>query len=385
MINAQKLECDVGGVKFYPLSYDRSVKKSAQQILVNSERFGFDESLLELFDDLGLTKDGETFVISASQFDDGISYIENESFTVFDIADFLKNYAKTTGLDYKVKIYPVNSEQYGLRFYDNKENTDELAMKDLSVALENIGLNGAFYTDDEGNNMITLTRKDIADAIGYNKEFAVDKDYINKLLFVVSALNNHFKMSGSGLTAKVSSFDNYEIFFFDKDGIKAERFNETFLSLMRELNDLDLNVLLTQKSGLYVSESDIDDIHSYLGRKMSYSDEKDSQNIFDLLSMINKRLYLPNHKLGISVTYGDSYTLSFHNKENGKEDAIDFGKIDIALPLHDAVSDGKDITIMTMPKDAVKDAYAYLEAKELGEDLPENIFNYLHNSFCGVT
>lgn len=32
MINAQKLECDVGGVKFYPLSYDRSVKKSAQQI-----------------------------------------------------------------------------------------------------------------------------------------------------------------------------------------------------------------------------------------------------------------------------------------------------------------------------------------------------------------
>lgn len=224
------------------------------KFLVNSERFGFDESLLELFDDLGLTKDGETFVISASQFDDGISYIENESFTVFDIADFLKNYAKTTGLDYKVKIYPVNSEQYGLRFYDNKENTDELAMKDLSVALENIGLNGAFYTDDEGNNMITLTRKDIADAIGYNKEFAVDKDYINKLLFVVSALNNHFKMSGSGLTAKVSSFDNYEIFFFDKDGIKAERFNETFLSLMRELNDLDLNVLLTQKSGLYVSE-----------------------------------------------------------------------------------------------------------------------------------
>ena len=58
------------------------------KFLVNSERFGFDESLLELFDDLGLTKDGETFVISASQFDDGISYIENESFTVFDIADF---------------------------------------------------------------------------------------------------------------------------------------------------------------------------------------------------------------------------------------------------------------------------------------------------------
>lgn len=130
MINAQKLECDVGGVKFYPLSYDRSVKKCTA----------------------------------------------------------------------------------------------------------------------------TLTRKDIADAIGYNKEFAVDKDYINKLLFVVSALNNHFKMSGSGLTAKVSSFDNYEIFVFDKDGIKAERFNETFLSLMKELNDLDLNVLLTQKSGLYVSE-----------------------------------------------------------------------------------------------------------------------------------
>ena len=119
---------------------------------------------------------------------------------------------------------------------------------------------------------------------------------------------------------------------------------------------------------------------------MSFGAEKDNtQNIFDLLSMINKRLYLPNHKLGISVTYGDSYTLSFHNKENGKKDAIDFGKIDIALPLHDAVSDGKDITIMTMPKDAVKDAYAYLEAKELGEDLPENIFNYLHNSFCGVT
>lgn len=63
MINAQKLECDVGGVKFYPLSYDRSVKKVHSKFLVNSERFGFDESLLELFDDLGLTKDGETFVI----------------------------------------------------------------------------------------------------------------------------------------------------------------------------------------------------------------------------------------------------------------------------------------------------------------------------------
>ena len=370
-IDKYGLRYGAGGMKSY-----HSDAKSENALYV---RFGIlsdtfnpyydDTRLFELLDNLGLSKNGENFVVSGNQFDDGIAYINNTSFTVFDVADFLNRYAKIMGFDYKVKIHSVDSEKYGLRFCSaDNSDTDELALKDMSVALENLGLSSSLYTDDDGHNMRVVSREDISKVFQYGKD--ISKEDMNKLLLITAALNNHFTVSGAGLKAKISGLDDYEIFFFDKDGTRAERLNKPFHALMHEFNDLNLDALLTKRSCLQVSSKyDMDDIYSYLYSKEPYAKGNESRGIFDLLSVLNKQIENSDYRLGVYSSHSDGYLLSFYSKNNGQAvNNMDFDTLGIALPYYG---------FMKMPRQAIKEACAYFEGKAQGEDLSGNIFGYL--------
>ena len=337
--------------------------------------------------DLGFKKQGERKVFSAADIIDNINaYMKGESGTVFNLADFLNTYAKTADLDYKVKISAVDDEYYGISFYS--ENADkELAAKDLSVALSDLGILYTFAGKDEA----LVTKLDISEVFPFingekvlantdkNDEKYDYKREISKITVSSALINRYLLEMGLNYTAKVTDWQEqgWKLSFFVKDGIKVN-------PNVPEYNDLkvalaDLSVLADKDGNTIVPKYAVTDFYSYISDKI-FGKEPDMANVYNLLKNFNDRLQLfdSSYKIYIGSEDKNTYFLSFFTKDGEKtvlpptiqESSVfkDFG-FDL-LPVKDAV--------IPLSKGLIGDAYNHAEKSLFDEDNGKDVFDLVN-------